>query len=109
MAGSIQITYNGIGKLKGQMRERAAAAVKKTAFDIEAHAKREVPVDTGALKNSIQTWLESDVTARVGPHMEYGHYVEFGTRYQAARPYMTPAAEANRQPFIDAMRQIADE
>ena len=32
---------------------KASAAIRKTAFDIEATAKTFVPVDTGATKNSI--------------------------------------------------------
>lgn len=49
------VTYDGIDKLAGELRQQAAKAVRKAAFDIEAKAKIAAPVDTGFLRNSIYT------------------------------------------------------
>lgn len=102
----LRIVFNDLPKLENELRTRAVAAVRKAAFDIEAEAKLKVPVDTGALKNSIQVWFEGDLHAFIAPHMEYGHFVEFGTRKMAARPYMTPAAEKVRPDFLGAMQRL---
>ncbi|HXF08992.1 MAG TPA: HK97-gp10 family putative phage morphogenesis protein [Candidatus Acidoferrales bacterium] len=109
MAKSIitaRIVSNRLPALQGQVRLRASQVVRKSAFDVEARAKTLVPVRTGNLKNSIQTTMESDLTATVGTHVEYAPYVEFGVRRRAPRPYFGPAAEAVRPSFVAAMREI---
>lgn len=39
-----------------------------------------------------------------------GHAVfqEHGTRFQSAQPFLTPAIEAHRDPFVQAMSHVAD-
>ena len=104
----VTIRFNHLPKLQGQVRELAKLAVLKAAYDIEANAKTVVPVDTGNLKNSIQTMPESDLSATVGPRaVEYAIYVEMGTYKMRAQPYMIPAAERVRPAFIAAMEQIS--
>ena len=109
MSITVEVRSNKFPCVNTQARARAATAVAKAALDIEGHAKSVVPVDTGALKNSIQTEAgDSDLTKYVGPHTEYAVHVEYGTWKARAQPYMRPAAEAVRPAFIVAMRQIAD-
>ncbi|MCW5933969.1 MAG: HK97 gp10 family phage protein [Fimbriimonadia bacterium] len=104
--------------------------VRKTAFDIEAEAKKRVPVDTGALKNSIHTvtdttsgWSAARATnppdnpffgeirprqpleaiVAVGQH--YGAPVEYGSAGRPAKPYLAPATEQMRPVFDLAVRE----
>ena len=106
MSSTIRIEFNRFPEIAAKLPAETSAVVRKTAFDVEAHAKQVVPVDTGALKNSIATEMESDTSATIAPHTEYAAYVEFGTYKMAAQPYMTPAAEVNRPKFESAMRQL---
>lgn len=56
-------------------------------------------VRTGRLRSSISTTIGSDsisVYSDVGSNVEYAGYVELGTRYMRARPYLRPALEAGR-------------
>ncbi len=101
-----RIVFDRLPELQGQLRQQASAAIRKAAYDIEAYAKAVVPVDTGNLKNSIQTTMEGDLTAIVGTHVEYAPYVEYGTYKMAARPYLGPAAEAVRSSLAVAMRGL---
>lgn len=94
-----------IPQIRAGMEPKAASAVAKACMDIEAGAKGMAPVDTGALRNSIQSsvgGLSGEVTAGV----EYAIYQEFGTYKMAAQPFMTPAADAARGPFLAAMSRI---
>lgn len=106
MSKRVRIVYNHLPRLRGEMRDAAARAVARAAHDVEAAAKQRAPVDTGALRNSIQTWFDGDLRAFIAPHVEYAIYVEYGTRRMAARPYMAPAAEQVRPAFIAAMKEI---
>lgn len=113
--------FNNFEEIAKKLRKATSEIVRKTALDIEAGAKLKAPVDTGYLKNSIyastaqgsdySTGLPevkpaNDQEAIVGVGAEYGQYVEYGTVHMAAQPFLTPAVEANRQAFIDAMSHL---
>ena len=48
------------------------------------------------------------MSASVGPILDYGLPVELGGRHHAPQPYMLPAAEQQRQPFVAAMKKVLD-
>lgn len=84
---------------------RAAQALRKTAFDIEADAKTLAPIDTGNLRSSIITAIAGDgrfgaMEATITAEAEYSAYVEFGTSTQAGQPFMMPAFE-RRVPLLE--------
>ncbi len=56
--------------------ERGLEAIGLTA---EGYAKKETPVDTGRLRNSISHAVE-DKSAYIGTNVEYAPYVELGAR-----------------------------
>lgn len=91
---------------------RAAAALRKTAMDIEADAKALAPVDTGNLQNSISAAITGDgrfgsMTAEIGPTAEYGIYQEFGTSVMGAQPFMGPAFDRRAPGYAAALAQLA--
>lgn len=88
------------------MEPRAALAVAKAAADVEAHAKAVVPVDTGALRASIQARHVSALEAEVVAQQQYAIFVELGTSRMGAQPYMTPAADTVRPSFLAAIARI---
>lgn len=70
-----------------------ANGVNKAAAVVEGGAKRNCPVDTGLLRESIHirpaTTKGNDVEAAVYTNMEYAPYVEFGTGSRGGYPYET--------------------
>ncbi len=50
---------------------------------------------------------DSTYTAVVGVAVNYGLFIEFGTRYMGAQPFMTPAAEVARTQFVNTMSNVA--
>lgn len=72
--------------------EKAKARALEYCGEIaESYAKALCPVDTGNLRNSI-THMRKDDDEYIGTNVEYGPYVELGTRKMAARPFLRPAA-----------------
>lgn len=101
----IRVESNRFPDLINKAPDRARELVKKAAYELEARAKTEVPVDTGNLRNSIRTSFENGgLTGIVSTNVEYAAYVEFGTVKMAAQPYMTPAAEQVRKSFERAVK-----
>lgn len=100
------VTRNEFAKLAAGMAPKANELVVKTAFDIESGAKRAAPVKTGNLRRSLHTTPLGLARAAVGTDVEYAPYVEYGTRHMAARPYLTPAVEAARAPFLAGLQKL---
>lgn len=94
-----------------EIRERAAQAVRLVGSKVERDAKIAAPVDTGYLRSSISTRVSGNANssqAEVTAGANYAAYVEFGTSRMSPQPYMIPAFERNKQPFIDALQQLVD-
>jgi HK97 gp10 family phage protein len=61
-----------------------------------------VPVKTGFLRDSI-AYDVRDLTIYFDAFAFYAPFVEFGTRFMAARPFIRPAVDAHRGAFEDAV------
>jgi HK97 gp10 family phage protein len=83
------------------LRSALARLVIETEADLWAFgmtaqnlARLYAPVDTGRLRSSIQVTRGRDATGPfldIGTNVSYAAFVEFGTRYMAAQPYLRPA------------------
>lgn len=104
----MRVIVKGVPEAKAQLARLSDAlagqvllkSVVAGALIVQNSAKRKAPYKTGNLRRSIH--IEPRVSNRgmaaveVGTNVEYGHYLEFGTRYMAARPYLRPALDENR-------------
>lgn len=83
----------------------------KLGRQIVADAKAyPVPVDTGALKNSLKyqfQFMSENSFRLVISEMYYGKYVNDGTYKMPARPYMTTAINKNVGPSIQSIVEVA--
>ena len=88
---------------KVPLRGSVDEAVKRVCLVIERAAKQRAPVDTGNLRRSITTEIDpargDKATGRVGTGVHYAPYVEFGTRYTRAQPFLGPALEQARRRY----------
>lgn len=61
---------------------------------------------TGATKNSIELDIENGgLTAVVQPTTEYSPYLEYGTRFMDAQPFVRPALDEVAPRFQSALRK----
>lgn len=97
---------NDLPRISSRLERALSDLLRKTAFSIEAKAKTLAPVDTGLLRNSIQTTIDSPTKATVGTNVEYAPYQEFGTRHQKGTPFLTPAADDEQKDFEKNVREI---
>ena len=102
----------GVRELKQALKKNAELedvkrVVKQNGSEMQRDMQRKVPVDTGSLKRSIGLELkDTGLTAKVTPTMEYAPYVEYGTRYMNAQPYVRPAFNAQRNVFLNDMKRL---
>lgn len=82
--------------------------VQLNTSEMQQKAQRKAPVDTGALKRYITlSVIDGGLTGRINALMNYSAYVEFGTRFQTAQPFIKPAYnEQKKQYERDLMRLV---
>lgn len=101
-----KVDSRALERLIAQFPDELEEVVEVTGRNVEENMKILAPVKTGNLEGSIESRKENPAERHervVGPTAEYAIFVEFGTRHMAAQPYVTPAAEAETQPFKDAI------
>lgn len=133
MASVVSVKVEGLRELGERMKglseavnnRIARAATAAGAVVIRNAAQAKVPVDTGNLKKNIivkrlpkgESPLTSEhiVTVRQGKLTKkqrdkgledayYGKFVEYGTAKMAARPYMRPAFDQNKEKAVEAIQ-----
>lgn len=97
-----------IAKLeKGLNIEPVKEVVKMNGAELHKNAQRSAPVDTGHLKRSIVISMgEGGLKAEVKPTADYAPYVEFGTRFQSAQPFMRPSYQKQREQFLADLKRL---
>ncbi|HEM3013655.1 TPA: HK97 gp10 family phage protein [Streptococcus suis] len=80
-----------------QMPNRAQQAVNRelsrSSLRVELRAKELAPWDTGWMSLSIYSAQYRFMVWMVSSPVDYSIYVELGTRYQSAQPFLFPALE----------------
>lgn len=90
---------SNLGIIAAGMEGAIDRGVETTANQIATLAQSYVPVDTGALRTSIEVFGAGGSmqrTVEAGQSLDYAQFVEYGSANQAAQPFMTPAAEQLR-------------
>lgn len=122
------VISNNFARIAAQLPEAAGEVVEDTIKLIETHVKvgmagpksghvygshqasapGQMPaVDTSNLVNNINSEMTAQTEGVVHTgDVSYAIHLEYGTVNMAARPYLTPAAEMERQGFIDRMSDL---
>ena len=109
MAG---IKVTGLDKLQKKLKKNAdlndvKRLVKKHGGQLQEKTMRNAPVDTGFLKQHINLDItDGGMTAEVEPTAEYAPYVEYGTRFMSAQPYLKPAYNEQKRKFEQDMKKL---
>lgn len=62
---------------------------------------------TGDTKRSIGLEIENGgFTASVGPETEYSPYLEYGTRFMEAQPFVKPSYQVQKEKFKQDMQKL---
>lgn len=108
---SIKVT--GIDELQMKLKKNVQMSdvkkvVRKNGSDMQKKTQKNAPVDTGTLQRSIALEMrDSGKTAEVEPMVDYGAYLELGTRFMTAQPYLKPAFNEQKEKFKQDMKKLA--
>lgn len=108
------INVNFKTEYKSYKPERIAEMIKnlltgmgKAVLVVERQAKEDCPVDTGRLRASLTSKVETskdEIIGTVGTNVEYGAPVELGTPRRPATPYLFPALEKNKDKIKELLK-----
>ncbi|MCD8208548.1 MAG: HK97 gp10 family phage protein [Bacteroidales bacterium] len=110
------VELKGLAELQAAIRERAnteavKSVVKKHGASMQTRMQRNADFrmgyQTGATRRSIGLAMSFDgLTATVGPTTYYSPYLEWGTRYMSAQPFVGPAFDVEEVLFLNDLRKL---
>lgn len=89
--------FEGLHELQVKLKEcqnfdKVKAYVKKNGSRLQSKSMDKAPVDTGNLKRGITLDIkDGGQSAVVESTVHYAGYVEYGTRFMEAQPYVGPS------------------
>lgn len=102
---AVTIATDLIPELIHKIETGSAENARRWAEEVLSDAQGRAPYRTGTLRGSGYVHYSSN-GAELGFLAPYAGYVENGTRYMAARPYMAPAWYAGLARFADAFKDM---
>lgn len=120
MAG---VRIDGFDKLEARLKRNmnlgaVRTVVRKNGADLQTKAQENAPVGTpqstgipgyvgGTLKRSVELDItDGGLTAEVEPTADYAAYVEYGTRFMEAQPYLKPAYDEQKKKFVKDLNEL---
>lgn len=106
------LSIKGIDQLVKHLDKAASLkdvqqVVKSNTSNMTANMQNLAPVDTGNMKRSITSeFTDGGFTGTTEPHTDYAGYVEYGTRFQAAQPFVKPAFDVQKKVFKNDLERL---
>ena len=89
--------------VKAVVRQNGSELQKK----MQSKADFKMGYQTGTTKRSIGLEIkDGGMTAEAGPTTEYAEYLEFGTRFMQAQPFVQPALDEQKDQFISDLKKL---
>lgn len=111
-----KIEIKGLDKLEKALKRNVqmtdvARVVKHNGAQLGNKMQKEADFvkgyQTGTTKRSIGVEIkDSGFTAEVGPETHYSPYLEYGTRFMSAQPFVRPAYNEQVQKFKSDMKKL---
>ena len=111
-----KIQIDGLKELQASLKEKVTLDdVKQVVKHNGAELQRKMQDNadfkkgyaTGTTKRSIGLEMkDSGFTAEVSPETEYSPYLEYGTRFMDAQPFVRPAYNEQKQKFKQDMQKL---
>lgn len=111
-----EVSIDGLEELQKALKDNATMSdvkrvVRKNGADLNRLMTRKADFkrgyQTGQTKRSIHMEIEdSGFSASVGPTTEYAPYLEYGTRFMDAQPFVYPSLDEQTAKFKADMKKL---
>ncbi len=98
-----------VDKFKGEIKARAKRAVTTAVIDVHREAKTTTAFKnrTGRLRSSIRFEVREDgLAGEVFTDVFYGVFIELGTRFMDARPFLFPPFQKIQKQLVRDLKRI---
>ena len=108
--GGVKIV--GLEKLQKKLKKNARMedvkrVVRHNGSQLQADFSK--GYQTGATKRSVGLDMKDNgLTAESGPTTEYAEYLEYGTRFMEAQPFIKPAFDKQAEKFKRDMKKLTE-
>lgn len=111
----VVLKKNRIGEVSKSLVDGSRRQQVDTAQRIRDGARQRVHVITGHLRDSIAVSTPKSSTGQASGDFRmievratapYAGFEEEGTRFRPAHPFLRPAVEAERGPYVEGQRQV---
>lgn len=110
------IRVEGLEELQKQLKKNAnmddvKKVVRQNGSQLQQKIQRNADFkkgyQTGTTKRSVELEISGNgLTAESGPTTDYAEYLEFGTRFMEAQPFVKPALEEQSKKFESDLRKL---
>lgn len=114
-----KVFFEGLEELDAKLKKNATLAdVKRVVRHNGSQMQRRIMryadfkkgYATGATKRSVTLTIKhGELTAEVEPTTEYAAYVEWGTRFMEAQPFVRPGFAEQKEKFKSDMKRLMEE
>lgn len=111
-----KLIIKGLDELEEQLKENVKLEDVKRVVrhngsklqrKIQKNAEFTQGYQTGTTKRSVDLWLrDGGLTADSGPTTEYAQYLEYGTRFMDAQPFVKPALDEQEKEFMNDLQKL---
>lgn len=105
-----RVEYNRLPKVRisfpGAVNKIVLEQVLQTQTDVRTNILKYDYIDTGATFRSVEGDMIGQFTGEVTVGTEYAVYGNFGTRFQAARPFFSDATVKAEREFPDRFKGL---
>ena len=101
--GGVRSTNNRWAYFEKAYASAFREGVEDIALGVEALSKQLAPVDTGTLRASIHTQQIGNITWVIIVGVDYGKFVEYGTVFMDAIPFLRPAFERSLRSSVNEL------
>ena len=111
-----KLSVSGLDELEKKLKSNATLddvkkVVRENGKELQRKIQRNADFDkgyqTGTTKRSVDLDItDGGFTAESGPTTEYSPYLEFGTRFMDAQPFIKPALEEQEKEFKKDMQAL---
>ena len=110
------LKIEGLDKLEKRLKENVTMddvkkVVRQNGGELQKKIQRNADFtqgyQTGTTKRSVGLeFKDGGFTAESGPETEYSPYLEYGTRFMEAQPFVRPALEEQAKQFQSDMKKL---
>lgn len=111
-----KIKWEGLDKLQKKLKDNVTMndvkrVVRQNGAELQQKIQEKAEFtkgyQTGQTKRSVNLEIkDGGFTAESGPTTEYSPYVEYGTRFMEAQPFVRPALEEQSKKFKSDMQKL---